>query len=81
VIAAILVGMNALSNDLRMRMRRLDVLVQRLSAAERLFRGCDTRIDVQLHAMDRQAYRDALHEAILALQRAKRALVAAVHRA
>jgi len=62
----------ALSNqDLRSRMRRLE---------ERLFRDCDTRIDVQLHAMDQQAYRDALRDAILAMQRARAALVAVVQR-
>jgi hypothetical protein len=48
---------------------------------ERLFRDCDTRIDVQLHTMDRQSYRDALHDAILAMQRARAALVAVVQRA
>jgi hypothetical protein len=46
----------ALSNqDLRSRMRRLQELARLFSIEERPFRDCDTTIDVQLHALDRQA--------------------------
>jgi len=54
-----------------MRMDRLDV--------QRVFRDCDARIDVKMHATNWQAYRDALHEAIQALQCARQALLAVVH--
>jgi hypothetical protein len=59
----------------------LEELARRFSIEERLFRDYDTRIDVQLHATDRRLYRDALHDTILAMRRAKQALVAVVQRA
>jgi hypothetical protein len=62
-------------------MRRLEELARLFSIEEALFRDCDTTIDVQLHAMDRKAYRVALDDAILAMQDARRALVAVVQRA
>jgi hypothetical protein len=37
-------------------------------------------LDVQMHTVDRQAYRDALHRAIRAMEEARRALVDVVQR-
>jgi hypothetical protein len=46
-------GMALARQDLRDRMRRLDVLARLLSIDEERFRTCDCTLDVQLRATDR----------------------------
>jgi hypothetical protein len=42
--------------------------------------ACSTDLDVQLHATDRQEYRNALHDAIRGLEAATLALVVEIER-
>lgn len=66
--------------DLRARVRRLEELSRLLSIDAALFKDVDVTTEVSLHYSDRTDYREALHEAIRGLERARVALVGVAQR-